>query len=452
MRSPLQTFVTRFKKRKHAQDDTVRLPSLLRAMKKLVPRSVMREVMDSSHDRRQWGVLAAAWVGVSEREFMHAAAQELHMPYQDKVPVMDLTMFGPRARTILLALRKVGAVAVVNGIEITAFIAADPSEVRGLEFYNGTQSIAIAPWTEIAQSLDQSERLISERDANADHAETVRRKELCARVVGMLLTEAEEHGAKSLEILSSEGKSRYQFTTRDGKIAVGTVQPEALDGVLLYLNGYDGDIYTHPTIGKIVVRSLGSSRSFRLAWSQAESRERISWEGDTERTPQEPLEEDDASEQIPVEQAPVFNDDKLLREENPDELGEIPALVVDDNPMFCRVLERLLKREGVSVSCAENGAHAIDFLTKLTSFLPKVIICDLHMPTMNGKEFVNRLREDARFKNIPVVMLTSDDGADVEVTAVEIGVDVLINKSKDPRVLCAHVVRLAKSSRMEEAA
>lgn len=444
MRNPVWIFMSGMKKRKRSQDDTVRLPSLLKAMKKLVPRSVMREVMDSSHDRRQWGVLAAAWVGVSEREFVHAAAQELRMPYQDKVPVMDLAMFGSRARSILAALRKAGAVATVNGIEVTGFVAVDPSEVRGLEMYNGTQSISIAPWTEIARALDMAERLISEREANTDHAETLRRKELCSRVVGILLTEAEEHGARSLEILSSEGKSRYQFTTRDGKIAVGTVQQEALEGVLQYLSGYDGEIYNHPSIGKIVVRSLGSSRSFRLSWAGDHGPELIGWERDV--TIDEVKEEniENQTELSVAEQASVKVDGEPVE--------DIPALVIDDNPMFCRVLERLLKREGVVVSCAEHGAKALELLTKLTAFLPKVIICDLHMPTMNGKEFVTRLREDSRLKDIPVVMLTSDEGPDVEVTAVEIGVDVLISKSKDPRVLCAHVVRLAKNARMEEAA
>jgi CheY-like chemotaxis protein len=447
MRNPVRMFMSGINKRKRPQDDTVRLPSLLKAMKKLVPRSVMREVMDSSHDRRQWGVLAAAWVGVSEREFVHAAAQELRMPYQDKVPVMDLTMFGSRARSILAALRKAGSVATVNGIEITGFVAVDPSEVRGLEMYNGTQSISIAPWTEIARALDMAERLISEREANTDHAETLRRKELCSRVVGILLTEAEEHGARSLEILSSEGKSRYQFTTRDGKIAVGTVQQEALEGVLQYLSGYDGEIYNHPSIGKIVVRSLGSSRSFRLSWAADNGPELIGWERSVNE------DEPQVEEEVIVEDR---FDSPEVEKESPNVDGEcveeIPALVIDDNPMFCRVLERLLKREGVVVSCAEHGAKALELLTKLTAFLPKVIICDLHMPTMNGKEFVTRLREDSRLKAIPVVMLTSDEGPDVEVTAVEIGVDVLISKSKDPRVLCAHVVRLAKNARMEEAA
>jgi chemosensory pili system protein ChpA (sensor histidine kinase/response regulator) len=127
-------------------------------------------------------------------------------------------------------------------------------------------------------------------------------------------------------------------------------------------------------------------------------------------------------------------------------------LVIDDNPMFCRVLERLLKRENFEVSFAENGEEALGKLSTLTSFLPKVVICDLHMPRMNGKEFVAQLKADPRLRSIPVIMLTSDDGVEAEVAALEIGADALISKTKDPRVLCAQVLRLSKSGSLQEAA
>jgi CheY-like chemotaxis protein len=131
---------------------------------------------------------------------------------------------------------------------------------------------------------------------------------------------------------------------------------------------------------------------------------------------------------------------------------EVPVLVIDDNPMFCRILERLLKRDNFQASFAVNGRVALELLLGQLSFLPRVIICDLHMPEMNGKEFVQQLKQDSRLRNIPVIMLTSDDGVDVEVAALETGADALVSKTKDPRVLCAQVARLAKASSLQEAA
>jgi DNA-binding response OmpR family regulator len=74
------------------------------------------------------------------------------------------------------------------------------------------------------------------------------------------------------------------------------------------------------------------------------------------------------------------------------------------------------------------------------------------MPEMNGKEFVEHLRSDTRLCYIPVIMLTSDDGVEAEVSALETGADALVSKTKDSRVLCAQVVRLAKKRSLKEAA
>ena len=49
-------------------------------------------------------------------------------------------------------------------------------------------------------------------------------------------------------------------------------------------------------------------------------------------------------------------------------------------------------------------------------------------------------------------MLTSDDGVEAEVAALETGADALVSKTKDPRVLCAQVLRLSKSGSLQEAA
>jgi CheY-like chemotaxis protein len=429
-------------RRRGVGEDTRRLPSLIKAMKVLVPRSVMKEVVSSSHDRRQWGVLAAAWVGVSEREFIHAAAQELRMPYQDHVAVPDLTVFSASARPMLAALRKAGVAVIVQGAQIVGFVATDPAEIRGLEFFDGTQVISMAPWTEIAKALDMAERLIAESEANVNRNEALRRKELCDKVVSILINEAMQHGASSLEILTSEGMNRYQFTTVDGKLAVGTIQQQALQSVMLHLSVLDGELFTHHSVGQVLVRALGSSANMRLSWGSVDSSRAIVWAS--------------AERETAVQKIPASSNPRAVTQVASSEVRQttepVPVLVVDDNPMFCRVLERLLKRENCEVSFAENGVQALEKLTTLIAFTPKVIICDLHMPKMNGREFVSRLKEDPRFRNIPVIMLTSDDGVDAELSMLEVGADALISKSKDPRVLCAQVIRLSKMLALQEAA
>ncbi len=450
MKDVLAKITTRWRRRRTAGEDTRRLPSLVKALRNLVPKSVMKEVLATSHDRRQWGVLAAAWVGVSEREFIHAAARELRMPYQDHVSVPDMTVFGAQARVMMNSLRKVGAAVQLQGDRIVGFVATDPAEVRGLEFFDGTQNISMAPWTEIAKALDMAERLLQEAEANIDRTEALRRKDLCEKVLNILIHEALQHGAGSLEILSSEGKGRYQFTTVEGQVAVGTVQPQALESLLLHLNGIRDEVFVHHSVGKVLVRSLGSSSNVRLSWGVQDTPVGIAWMS-TERVAA-PVPPSATADLIP-NLAPQRSDDLVDSAFDVDlSRSELPVLVIDDNPMFCRIVERLLKREKCQVSFAENGRVALERLIEQLSFLPKVIICDLHMPEMNGKEFVRALRQDQRLGSIPVIMLTSDDGIEAEVAALETGADALVSKTKDPRVLCAQVLRLSKSSSLQEAA
>lgn len=428
-------------RRRGVGEDTRRLPSLVKAMRSLVPRSVMREVMSSSHDRRQWGVLAAAWVGVSEREFVSAAARELHMPYQDQVLAPDLTVLGQRARSVLSDLRKVGASIVLEGSDVVGFVATDPAEVRGLTLFDGTQSIAIAAWTEIAKALDKAERIIVEAEANVDKAESVRRQDLSQRVIDILISEASAHGATSFEILTYEGKTRYQFQTVEGKIALGTIQPDALEALMVYLMSLDGEILRHATVGKVLVRALGNAANIRLSWNVR----------------REYLTLPEAPQPHAVSHASVASSDPPRQVEAAKTTREAPivthpVLVVDDNQMFCKVLERLLRKEQCDVAFAENGEHALEKLGESKGLLPRLVICDLHMPRMNGREFLTRIKSDSRFRAIPVVMLTSDEGSDIELSLLELGAAALVSKSKDPRVLCAQVARILRESAIEEAA
>ena len=120
--------------------------------------------------------------------------------------------------------------------------------------------------------------------------------------------------------------------------------------------------------------------------------------------------------------------------------------------MFCRVLERLLRREGVNPFFADNGVIALEKLEDNGGALPKVIICDLHMPVMNGRELLTRLKSDPRLHAIPVIMLTSDDDVDAELQLLASGADAFVSKGKDPRVLTAQVQRLLKRGLVREAA
>jgi CheY-like chemotaxis protein len=82
------------------------------------------------------------------------------------------------------------------------------------------------------------------------------------------------------------------------------------------------------------------------------------------------------------------------------------ALVVDDEPEQRDMLRRLLESHGWSVVEAANGRLAIE---KLQERQPAVILLDLMMPEMNGFQFVEELRKNDDWREIPVVVITAKD-------------------------------------------
>lgn len=418
------------------------LPSLVRALDELVPRKVMREVVASSHDRRQWGVLAAAWVGVSEREFFEAAAKVMKVSLEERVVPVDLTPFDGSARTLGSELRRVGAIPVLSDGEVTRIIAVDPAEARALSIYKPGMAVSLASWSDIARALDGTERILTEYESNNGLREAKRRREICGKILNIIIREAAAHGANTVEVVTVEGRSRYQFVTSHGRMATGAIRSEVVSDLLQYLCSLESGILRSEEHGEVMLRSLGSASNFRLSWGGAavSAARSVPNRSDKSETVEPSLARAESTQRI----------SEAYLAENSDH--EHPVLVVDDNPMFCRVLERLLRREGVNPYFADNGVIALEKLEGGGGVVPRVIICDVHMPVMNGRELLGRLKGDPRWMHIPVIMLTSDDDVDAELQLLGSGADAFVSKAKDPRVLTAQVQRLLKKATLREAA
>lgn len=101
---------------------------------------------------------------------------------------------------------------------------------------------------------------------------------------------------------------------------------------------------------------------------------------------------------------------------NPDDR---PILVVEDNLEIREVLEAVLRSEGHQVLTAANGADALALLHGARR-LPCLILLDLMMPVMDGYQFRDAQRRDARLAEIPVVLLTADGRAPEKGARLEV--------------------------------
>lgn len=82
-------------------------------------------------------------------------------------------------------------------------------------------------------------------------------------------------------------------------------------------------------------------------------------------------------------------------------------LVVDDDDHCRSALADLLHDEGFAVVEASNGRVALDYLLGAIA-MPGLILLDLDMPVMGGREMINALRKHVRFAELPIILVTGD--------------------------------------------
>ena len=101
------------------------------------------------------------------------------------------------------------------------------------------------------------------------------------------------------------------------------------------------------------------------------------------------------------------------------------VLVVDDSITVRRVTERFLQRQGMRVATAKDG---IDAISAMQEHRPDIILLDIEMPRMDGYEFANHVRNDERYADIPIIMITSRVSEKHRARAIEIGVNDYLGK------------------------
>jgi len=109
-------------------------------------------------------------------------------------------------------------------------------------------------------------------------------------------------------------------------------------------------------------------------------------------------------------------------------------LLVDDESAITENLAPFLERSGFVVSTASNGEEAI---AKIETEAPDLIVSDVLMPKMDGREFLRSLRRDDNW--IPVILLTQVGEAFERAMALEEGADDYINKPFEPHELVARI-------------
>ncbi len=128
--------------------------------------------------------------------------------------------------------------------------------------------------------------------------------------------------------------------------------------------------------------------------------------------------------------------------QNEDEAGPRAVMVVDDSLTVRKITGRLLERAGYRVITAKDG---VDALEQLSEVKPALMLADIEMPRMDGFELLRRLRADARFKSLPVIMITSRTADKHRNFALELGASDYLGKPYDEEALLRTIAEYLKN-------
>jgi len=113
-------------------------------------------------------------------------------------------------------------------------------------------------------------------------------------------------------------------------------------------------------------------------------------------------------------------------------------LIVDDSNMYCMIAKNALENM-YRISLAHSGMEALAFLEKE---IPDLILMDIEMPQMNGKEVLRRIKAHKEWTKIPVIFMTALSELETEAECLELGADDFIAKPIKPLIMASRVSKL----------
>lgn len=122
-------------------------------------------------------------------------------------------------------------------------------------------------------------------------------------------------------------------------------------------------------------------------------------------------------------------------------------LLVEDDPHAVGILEPILIAKGFSVAVARDGVEGLE---KVKTVSPDLLLCDVHMPKMDGIEVCRQLKNSPHTRMIPIVMLTALSDLEKKLEALEAGADDFLNKPYNSLELITRIRSLLRVKSLNE--
>ena len=120
-------------------------------------------------------------------------------------------------------------------------------------------------------------------------------------------------------------------------------------------------------------------------------------------------------------------------------MATIKILVIEDSPTMRQLIGFALKR--LPQAEIMEAVDGVDGLKKINSNHFELIITDINMPVMDGLKLISLIRKDINYRNIPIMIITTEGAAEDRERALTLGADAYITKP----IQAGQVLDMAKS-------
>ncbi|MEE9190614.1 MAG: response regulator [Candidatus Neomarinimicrobiota bacterium] len=123
------------------------------------------------------------------------------------------------------------------------------------------------------------------------------------------------------------------------------------------------------------------------------------------------------------------------------------VLIIDDEWFFIEPLALFLKKNGFDIQTAADGFEG---LNKIRERLPDIIILDIMLPNCSGLQICNLIKQDIKYRQMPIIIVTAKEGEKDKSHAFDSGADYFVPKPVDYDKLLEIINEVFNNSIIEE--
>ena len=106
----------------------------------------------------------------------------------------------------------------------------------------------------------------------------------------------------------------------------------------------------------------------------------------------------------------------------------VDVLIVDDSAAIRKILQRVLRQTDIPIGDVLEAGDGVEALKALADRNVHLILSDINMPNMDGLQLLAKLKQNDKWKSVPIVMVTTEGGQGKVIEAVQLGAAGYVRK------------------------